>query len=349
MIPLLKPSCTQAEIDAVTEVLKSGWWGQGKVVEQFEKELANRYHKKYCVTVNSATAALHLSMKLLDIHEGDEVILPALTFVSDGLAPLYVGAKPVLADIEPNTYCISPEDIARKTTENTKAVISVDFAGHPAFSEWMRSNLPFIQDAAHSCGGVSYGAMTIFSFHPVKNLATGDGGAILTDDEVFYHRAKALRWVGIDRSTWERAQKKYGWDYDIDEVGYKYHWNDLQAAIGLAQLHRLDQMNVRRHEIAMRYMNELGDKVGLPPDHPCHTWHLFVITTDERDHLIDAMLREGISAGVHYKPLYKYPMFDQTPLPNTEILWQHFVSLPIFFDLTDTEQDKIIKVIKDNT
>lgn len=347
IIPLLKPSVTEAEIEAVAEVLRSGWWGQGPVVERFERALAERYRYAHCVTTNSATAALHLALLAAGVEPGDEVILPALTFVSTGLAVLYAGASPVLADVYADTLCIDWSNALNLVTEKTAAIIPVDYAGFPAFAfAPMCGGLPVIQDAAHSCGGPAYTDLVCFSFHPVKNLATGDGGAILLNDDAQAERLRSLRWCGIDRSTWERSEKRYGWDYDIAEVGYKYHWNDIQASIGLVQLGRLDEMNGRRREIAERYMDALDDVVELPDDAPEHTWHLFPVRVDaeRRDSLIDYLLERDISAGVHYKPLTHYPMFTGD-VPVTEREWLCLVSLPIFPDMTDAQQERVIEAV----
>ena len=343
-IPVLKPSCTDREIELVTQVLRSGWWGQGPVVEQFEALLAKRYVGMQAVTVNSATAALHLALVDLDVGPGDEVILPAMTFVSTGLAVLYCGAKPVFADIKPDTLTLDWVDVSRKITVRTKAIIPVDYAGYPAL-DWcecviMPNDLPLVQDAAHSCGGRQYGDRICFSFHPVKNLATGDGGAILTYSKESVEHLRALRWCGIDRSTYQRTGKTYAWDYDIQEVGYKAHWNDVQAAIGLAQLERLDDLNARRREVAERYTTRLAGKVVTPVSHHQHTWHLYVIQVEERERLIDALAAEGISTGVHYKPLTHYPIFEGD-CPVTEAVWTKLLTLPVFYDLSNEQVDFI--------
>ena len=711
MIPLLQPSVTQAEIDEVVSALESHWWGSGPKVEKFEQLMATQSGYHHCVTVNSATAALHLSLKLFDIGPGDEVIVPALTFISSALAVVYCGATPIFADVRPDTLCIDWNDAREKITENTKAIIAVDYAGYPAKPSQM-PGVAVVQDAAHACGGLYYGDLVTLSFHPVKNLATGDGGAILCRASRNADRLKALRWCGIDRSTWERVEKRYNWDYQINSVGYKCvhantyianeqgkpkrimnivnsqysgtvlsmdnrgrivprrvvnwyknelgdrkwvflthelaakrkgyqsgskptvtdkrgvfitedhpvltingyvkacnitandllvtanddlhlaqyefvvgtilgdssivrsgtgnanlsfthstkqsewfdtrvaflsnfngttrinkrmltgydhdytelqyqsarsplwtrlrerfyaegckiippdlvlsprtlatwymddgslnnqqailctdgfdkatnrqlinllaesqiqaklvrhtkhwriaiqnssdffmlispfivpsmryklpsgnwhsynhalwqqnwdkqpkllsapevffvdppnrathkvycieveethnfivggdivigncHWNDIQAAIGLAQLRRLDDLNHRRREIAMRYSEELFDLVELPRDHEHHTWHLYPIRVDhlDRDDIIDHLRQNNISAGVHYKPLTHYPMFD-ADLPVTEREWERLVSLPIFYDLTEEQQGYVIDKIKE--
>jgi len=350
MIPLLQPSCTGREMEAVIEVLQSHWWGMGPKCEEFESRMAKLYDYPHCVTVNSCTAALHLALLANDVKEGDEVIVPALTFISSALAATYLGAKVVFADVDTATLCIDWQDVQKKITARTKAIIPVDYAGFPADPTIIiPPDIAVIQDAAHSCGGYGYGDEICLSFHPVKPLATGDGGAILTKNADKADRMRALRWVGIDRSTWERSQKKYGWDYSIEEAGYKYHWNDIQAAIGLVQLDRLLEMHTRRSNIARRYGTELPPWVQYPKGHPGHTWHLYPVRVPAalRDALIDYLLEHGISAGVHYKPLTTYPMYQGTELPVTDLEWKRLISLPIFADMTNGEQDQVIEAVRE--
>lgn len=359
MIPVLRPSCTDAEIAAVTAVLRSGWWGMGPQCAEFERRWAERTGRQHCVTTNSATAALHLTLLAYDIGPGDEVIVPALTFVSTALAVAYTGATPVFADVDPVTLCIDWRDVGQKLTAQTKAVIPVDFAGHPVRHYGAMAGRNFaassafgpirvIQDAAHSAGGMTYGDATCYSFHPVKNLATGDGGAIVLDDADRAERLRRLRWCGIDKSTTDRTGTRYAWDYDIAEIGYKAHWNDIQAAIGLVQMDRLDALNARRRAIAARYTAMLADVCETPADHPAHTWHLYQIRVDAevRPALIAALAEAGIAAGVHYRPAYHYKPFAGPPLPVTEREWQRCVSLPIFADLTDKEQGRVVAVVR---
>lgn len=349
-IPLLKPSMTVREEAAVLEVLRSGWIGQGPKCAEFESRLAERYGYEYAITTNSATAALHLACLANNIGPGDEVIVPALTFISTALAVSYCGAKPVFADVDLDTLCLDWIDVYNKMTERTKAIIPVDYAGYPAMVSGVNLGKPIIQDAAHANGGLAYGQEVCFSFHAVKNLATSDGGAVLTNDHAKAERMKALRWCGINKSTWERSDKKYGWDYDITEIGFKCHLSDLAAAIGLVQLERLDEMNERRRIIADRYTCHLANYVQTPIHHKNSTNHLYAIRVDasKRNALIDHLLSKGISAGCHYKPLTLYkPYCDQPTPPVTNREWQRLVSLPIFFDLTDDNQVHVIDSIKE--
>lgn len=342
----------------VNEVIRSGWWGEGPKVAEFEQALAQRYGRKHCIAVNSCTAALHLALLAHGIGPGDEVILPALTFVSTGLAVLYVGAAPVFADVRPDSLCLDWNDVERRVNPNTKAIIPVDYAGfaaaNPQALGYTRESRKLfkqaiIQDAAHSCGGLAYGDTVCLSFHPVKNLATPDGGAILTDDDDMDRRLRSLRWCGIDRNTWQRTGKRYSWDYDIAEVGYKCHWNDVAAAIGLVQLRHLDEMNEKRRSAAVYYTNYLAG-LQLPADHYNHTWHLYTIRVpaELRDGLIDHLAGQGISASVHYKPLTYYPMFaDQPTPPITEREWRRLVTLPLYADITQAEQETVIGAIRE--
>jgi perosamine synthetase len=255
----------------------------GPVCQEFEERIAEMHGYKYAVTTNSATVALHLALLANNIGVGDEVVVPALTFVSTALAVTYTGAKPIFADVDQDNLCLDWRDVDRRLTDRTKAVIPVDFGGYPfQRADFYKNRYLVIQDAAHNVGGKTYGDEVCFSFHPVKNLATGDGGCVLTNCKKNYERMKQLRWCGIDRSTFERLGKGYNWEYDIHEVGYKYHWNDIQAAIGLVQLDRLEEMNDKRRALAICYYNELMDVPGitLPAFRIDHKWHLFIIRVD---------------------------------------------------------------------
>jgi perosamine synthetase len=353
MIPLLKPSCSELEIRYITETLRSGWWGMGQKVEEFEGKFAELVGVKYAVAVNSATSALDLAIKAHGITDG-EIIVPALTFVSTALAGIYNGCKIVFADIDEDTLCIDWTDVSKKITKDTKAIIPVWYGGlvpyRPSWT-WTLDPIVLIEDCSHAAGNPLAGKnnTACWSFHAVKNIATGDGGMVTTNNEKIKNKLNLLRWCGIDRSTWERVQKRYGWDYTIDTVGYKCHMNDLTASLGLAQLERLTELNEKRKLIALTYRDQLKDISGLqlPAASSMSSWHLFVIRVEKRDKFIDYLLSNGISAGVHYKPLNTYPIFPHTPLPVTDRVWKSLVSIPIYPDMTEKEQQYIIAMIKD--
>lgn len=345
-IPLFLPSISEREITYVNEVLRSGWWGLGPKTEEFEKKFAERVGAKYAVALNSATSALDLALKVHGVKRG-EVILPALTFVSTGLAALYNHNKVVFADVDEESLCLDWQDVLDKMTPDTKAVIPVHYAGKTASVDFNRI---VIEDCAHATGNKEVGRMTAcWSFQAVKNLATGDGGMITTNDEWVYKKLLPMRWVGIDKSTWERSNKKYGWDYAIGSVGYKNHMNDISAALGLAQLERLDELNSRRRLRVLEYLHELRDLdwLTLPSWDKTSAWHMFVVRIKNRDRFIDYLLAHGISAGVHYKPLNTYSIFPQTKLPVTDRVWKTLVTLPLYPDMTDEEFDHIVTTIKE--
>ena len=351
MIPLFRPSMGDKEIAYVTETMKSGWIGLGPKTALFEKNFASFVGVKYAVALNSATTALDLALKVHGVTNGD-VILPALTFISTGLAALYNNNKVVFADINPDTLCIDWNDAKSKITDNTKAIIPVHYAGRYCDEPTFDRLLPplIIEDAAHASGNMMAGKnhTACWSFHAVKNIATGDGGMITTNDKHIYERLLPMRWCGIDKSTWERSAKQYGWDYQVEDIGYKSHMNDIAASIGLAQLERIDELNLARKTRVLQYLHELRSVswMKLPEYNAQSSWHMFVVKVNGRDNFVDYMLDQGISVGVHYKPLTHYKIFPQTKLPVTDRVWKTLVTLPLFPDLTDDEFDYIVKTIR---
>jgi perosamine synthetase len=361
MIPLFQPSVSQAEIDEVVETLRSGWWGLGPKTAQLERECAEFVGARHACAVNSGTAALHLALAALDLPPG-EVIVPALTFISTALAPLYAGHRPVFADIDADTLNLSPAAVARAIGPQTRAIIPVHYAGRPVDLEAMEAfGVPVIEDCAHAMGsrhqGQHVGSRNIgcFSFHAVKNLATADGGMVTTNDDRVAARLVPLRWVGIDKSTWHRAETRYGWDYQIALLGFKYHMNDVSAALGLAQLRRLEENNARRRRIVDTYCARLADLewLQLPlrtEADRAHSWHLFAVRTDHRDAFVEWLLEHGVSAGVHYRPLTHHEVMRPYTVPGqvpvTEAEWQRLVTLPLYPDLTDNEIALVVETIR---
>lgn len=375
-IPLFRPNYGKREVDAVSKVLLSGWIGLGPRTAKFEERFADYVGAKHAIALNSATAALHLALIAIDIAKRDEVIVPSLTFVSTAHVAMYVGAKPVFADVEKDTLCLSPDDVEKKITKKTRAIIPVHYGGHPVNMIALKKlaekhNLVIIEDAAHACGSVyrnrkigSISPFTCFSFHAVKNLATGDGGIITTNNSKVAERLRRLRWLGINKSTWGRIEKVsqpkkisykiYGWYYEIDELGFKYHMNDINAALGLVQLGRLEASNKKRRKLAERYTKKLSNLEGIetPTVKPgmVTSQHNYAIRCDKRDELHLHLRDHGISSGVHYLPLYLHPYYQKryrnVYLPVTEKEWQRILLLPLYPQLTAKEQNNIIKIIK---
>lgn len=366
MIQVFKPSMGQKEIDAVSEVLRSGWIGLGPKAAEFENRFAEFCHTNHCVGVNSATSALDLALKLLRVGHGDEVIVPTMTFVSTAHVVAYNLATPIFVDVDPLTLNIDLKDVERKISPKTKAIIPVHYGGRPvdmdALNELATEKGSYvIEDCAHATGSKykgnpvgGLGDIGCFSFHAVKNLAMGDGGALVFNKTKWNQRAKRLRWLGIDKGTWDRTEmdKSYWWQYQVDEIGLKCHMNDISAAIGLVQLNKLSLMNGRRKEIVLTYFEGLKDipQIELPEgDSPTYesSWHIFHIKCESRDDLSIFLRNQGINTGVHYTPIHTYRCYgNRTFLPVAESLQSRILTLPLYPDMTNNDADQVIASIK---
>lgn len=356
------------EIKAVTEVIKSGWVGLGSKTKEFEENFAKFIGAEYAVGFNSCTAALHLAVKVLGLDPGSEIITTPMTFVSTAFAADYNGLAPVFADIERGTLNIDPKDIERKITKKTRAIIPVHFGGHACrMQEIMemakKHSLHIIEDAAHAAGSElngrklgTFGEMSCFSFHAVKNMSIGDGGMLTTNSKEHYERLKRLIWCGIDKSTFARQGRgNYAWDYDVKEIGYKFHLNDILSSIGIVQLKKLEKMNARRREIRDRYNSafEGMDFIECPVNRKgikssCHNY-VAKIKKGNRNDLIEHLKERGITAGVHYKPVYLFPVYRhiKADCPVADEVWTKLITLPVFPDMTDKQVNFVInKVIE---
>jgi perosamine synthetase len=366
MIPVFKPSFGEEELEALREPFETGWIGMGPKTREFEERFAEYIGTRFAVALNSGTAALHLALKVLEIG-GMEVITTPMTFISTNHAILYNKGIPVFADIEPDTLNIDPVEIRKNITPKTKAIVVVHYGGHACDMDLILEmakgrNIRVVEDAAHGSGGEykgqklgSLGDIACFSFHAVKNMSTGEGGMITTDDPELYGRLLKLRWMGISRDTWSREEKdkKYSWYYNVEEIGFKYHMNDIPAAIGLVQLKKLDKMNQRRKEITEKYNQGLKGLSWLESPtvksyaKPSH--HNYVIKAEKRDQLNIYLQEKGISTGVHYIPNNHYEMYQpfKGETPVADAVWKKLLTLPLFPDLKNEEADFIIREIKE--
>lgn len=367
MIPVYRPWIGQAEARAVARVLRSGWLGLGPVTAEFESRFARYAGAPHAVATSSGTAALHLALLAAGVGSGDDVILPAFTFVATAEAVLMCGARPVFADIDPGTLNLDPADVRRKLTGRTRAILPVHYGGLPCDLEALRKvarrgrRVALVEDAAHACGssyrgrriGV-HGDFVCFSFHAVKNLTTGEGGMITTADGKAATRLRRLRVFGIDRDAWARHRTKprgrlEEWRYQVNEPGFKAHLHDLSAAIGLVQLAKLDRGNGIRRAIAQRYDQAFRALPGVTlrgaPAGAVTNHHLYVIDIARRDLLLERLRRRGIAAGVHYEPTHLLRAFRRwrVPLPVTERVWRRLVSLPIYPTLGAADQGRVIR------
>lgn len=375
-IPYGRQWVGEPEIRAVTTVLRSDFLTQGPEVQKFEAGLAKKVGAKFAIAVANGTAALHLAAIALDLKSGDEVITSPISFLATANAILYAGAKPVFVDIDPETQCIDPKKIEKKITSRTRAIFFTDFAGHPAdlkaiFAIARCHKLKIVEDAAHSLGAVycrsklgscRYADMTIFSFHPVKHITTGEGGAITTNDQKLYHRLCSLRTHGVTRDPSKLHDKKQGgWYYEMQELGFNYRLTDIQAALGIEQLKKLDAFVARRRKIAKEYKNAFRNISGilLPAELPgCkHIYHLFVIRlqgrlTGKRKAIFAELQKRGIGVQVHYIPIPAQPYYRKlgyraAECSGAQVYYRSAISLPMFPKMTDREVSTVIKTVKD--
>lgn len=362
-IPVFRPDYDERELEALRPVFESGWIGLGPKVTEFEQKFAAYVGVEHAIAVNSATAALHLALLGLNIGKGDEVLVPSMSFVSTAHAVEYVGAKPVFVDVEYGTLNLDAYDATGKVTPRTKAIIPVHYGGHPVNLVAVQRmadqhELVVIEDAAHACGAAFLGKRvgglsdaTTFSFHAVKNLACGDGGMITTNDASLAKRLRTLRWVGIDKDTFQRSGSAYAWQYDVMELGWKYHMNDITAALGLVQLEKLERGNERRRQIAGMYDAAFNGHpwIEVPAVRPyAHSArHNYVIKTAYRDALNGHLKARNIATGVHYTPIhlltYYREKYGSQFLPETEFVWKRLLTLPLYPAMTEEDVDRVIE------
>jgi dTDP-4-amino-4,6-dideoxygalactose transaminase len=369
-IQFAPPFIDEKEIKSVVNVLRSGWLTMGPLTVEFENQFAKYIGSECAVAVNSCTAALFLSLVAKGIGKGDEVITSPMTFTSTANVVHQVGAKPVFADIEGDTFNIDPEAIKDKITRKTKAIIPVHYGGQPcAMSEILEiareNNLIVIEDAAHAAGAKykgkkigcgTLGDLTCFSFYVTKPMTTGEGGMITTNDKKTADRLKILRLHGIDKDAWKRYSAAGNWYYEVKEAGYKYNTTDINAAIGVAQLKKLDGFNRIRDGIFRFYSSELKDlPLTLPTIRKgvCSSYHLYPILLEDYDRskFIEEMKKKGIGTSVHFIPLNLQPFYQKTygykkgDFPVAEKVYQREVSIPIHPKLTKRELRYIVSTI----
>ncbi|MDQ1852316.1 DegT/DnrJ/EryC1/StrS family aminotransferase [Bacillus stercoris] len=375
-LPYSLPLIGKEEIQEVTETLESGWLSKGPKVQQFEKEFAAFVGAKHAVAVNSCTAALFLALKAKGIGPGDEVITSPLTFSSTANTIIHTGATPVFADIDENTLNIDPVKLEAAVTPRTKAVVPVHFGGQSCDMDAIlaiaqKHGLFVLEDAAHAVYTTykhrmigSIGDATTFSFYATKNLATGEGGMLTTDDEELADKIRVLSLHGMSKAAWNRYSSNGSWYYEVESPGYKMNMFDLQAALGLHQLKRLDDMQKRREEIAGRYQTAFQQIQGLITpfvhDDGRHAWHLYVLQVDEkkagvtRSEMITALKDEyNIGTSVHFIPVHIHPYyqkqfgFKESDFPNAMNYYKRTLSLPLYPSMSDDDVHDVIEAVRD--
>ena len=356
-IPVLRPTVVGREIELLSEVLDSGWWGLGPKTAELEVKFAKHVGAKHAIALSSGTAALDLALKVHKI-QGGELICPALTFVACAMVGAYNGMRVRFADVRDDDLCVDVRSLP--VTSDTKAVIVVHLAGALADVDGIRKRAPgalIIEDCAHANltpGAGRRGDIAAWSFQAVKTMPAGDGGMLTFDDEALVEPLKALRWCGVSQSTWQRANSApgYAWDYAVDDVGYKCYMNDLTAAIALAQLEKLPEGLARRRAIAEMYRQGfagLEDKIRV--NFPSATVQYCIMRTQAglRDHLIQYLAEHGIVTSVHFKPLHLFKAFAavREPLPVAERAWQEIITLPCHLALTDDDVAYVIETARE--
>lgn len=369
-IPYGRQSISEEDIQAVVDVLRSDYLTTGPKVTEFENIVANYVGAKYAVAVSNGTAALHIACLAAGIQPGDEVIVSPITFAASANCVLYCGGKPVFADIKPDTYNIDPEDIERKITSKTKAIIAVHYTGQPCEMDEItaiakKHNLVVIEDGAQVISGEYKGKkigsisdMTTFSFHPVKPVTTGEGGMVTTNNEELYQRLKLFHTHGITREEPLLTHNEGPWYYEQLELGYNYRITDIQCALGISQMKQLDQFAAHRRKLAHRYDEAFAGckDIVTPYQHPdcLSSYHLYMIQVPakHRREIFENLRNKGIGVNVHYIPVYKLPYYQQhgyqgTCCPNAEAFYAKAITLPLYADMTEEQVDYVVECVKD--
>ncbi len=373
-LPYGKQSLDKREINEVIDTLKSDWITTGPKMRLFEEKFRNYIGSKYAIAVNSGTAALHISTSAIDINPSDEVITSPLTFVASANCIVYRGGTPIFADIKRDTYNIDPEEIKKRITPNTKAIIPVHFAGQPCemdeiFEIAEENGLYVIEDAAHAIDAEYKGEkignlsdLTIFSFHPVKNITTAEGGMVTTNNDELYEKLLMYRTHGISKDAVKRFGKSGGFYYDMQYLGYRYNLSELHAALGIHQLDKLNSFQKRRRKIVEMYNNELpkieGIHIPFKKEDVKHSWHIYVIQLNleslkvDRDQIFKALRAENIGVNVHYIPVHYHSYYKEKfnlskgILPNVEWIFPRILTIPLHHSMTNKDVEDVINALK---
>lgn len=372
-LPLSRPTISKETIDEVVRVLESGWLATGPLTQKFEAELSKYYAERKVACFTSATAGLHASLIAIGVKPGDEVITTPLTFVATANVIAMLGARPVFVDIERDSFNIDVKKIEAACTEKTKAIMPVHYAGlpvdlDPLYEIAKRRNLRVIEDAAHAFGTSykgrrigTFGDIQVFSFHPIKNMTSGEGGCVVLDSESEMKTLGLQRFHGIDRSIWDRFSKNGSTCYDVVFPGFKSNMSDIQAAIGLHQLEEVEMMNERRRHLANRYreaFSNMGDKLtmqGIPQYDFVHSGHLFpvcLVDSNKRDDFMSFLKENSVGTTPYYTPLHLFSYyqkefgFKKGDFPEAEYVGERIVCLPLYYALQESDQDYIIEMVK---
>ncbi len=374
-LPYNLPDISDVEIDAVVETLRSGWLAPGPRVKAFETDFAAWTGARHAIALDSATAGMHLALVALGIGPGDEVITTPTTFAATVNVIIHAGATPVLADIRLDDYCIDPAAIERAITPRTKAIMPMHHGGSACRMREILDiarahNLRVVEDAAHGLGTYeggrrvgSFGDATVFSFYPTKNVASGRGGMLTTDDDALAERGRLLALHGMSNDAWDRYTERGSWAYRVLAAGYNYTMSDFQAALGHAQFSRIDDFQRTRRTLAQRYHERLAalPEIILPSEREdtTHAWHLYVVRlrhemlTISREEFIAEMKEQGIGTSVHFIPIHHHPYYRETfgwapgDFPLADEAFESMVSLPLYTRMTDRDVDRVVTAVEE--
>ncbi len=371
-LPYCRPDIDERDIAAVVKTLQTGWITTGPLVREFEQAFLAASGAKHAIALSSCTAGLHLGLLAAGVAAGDEVIMPSLSFVAGAQCARQIGAKPVFCDVDPSTLCLSVETIDAVVTARTKAIMPMHYAGRPApmncIAPYARERgIAVIEDAALAVGMLDDGKWAgassdaaAFSFYATKNVTTAEGGMLITNDDALAEKARILSLHGMDKDAWKRYMRGGSWQYDVVATGYKYNMPDVAAALGIAQLQRLPQMQQKRADIAEQYLRAMAGLPGIQPaalgslaDNDRHSWCVFSVLVDKqisgvsRDNLISRLGALKIGTSVHYIPTHLFSAYADSSVhvPNTDAAWQRLISLPLYPSMTTQDVDDVIDAL----
>ena len=374
-LPFSRPSITEEDIEAVSRVLRSGWITTGPKTSELEERFKEYVGCPHAVALSSATAGMHLVLKALDIGPGDEVITPSMTWVSTVNLIVLSGATPVFVDIDRDTLMVLPDFIQKALSDRTRLIVPVHFAGAAADMDIVEEiagsrGVPVVEDAAHALGAFYKGrhvggkGTSIFSFHPIKNITTGEGGMFCSDDKDLADRIRRLKFHGLGVDAYDRHTQGRSPQAQVVEPGYKYNMPDMGAVLGLGQLERIQRLNKKREQLASRYLQLLSEveeilPLSVPENTTGHAWHLFIIRLDtdrakmSRDTFMERLKEKNIGTGLHFRAVHQQKYYretmplDSSVLPNTEWNSDRICSLPLFPDMNFEDVNDVVEAVKE--
>jgi len=366
ILPVSRPSIGQEELKEIEKVFSTGWLGLGSTVFEFENKLKDYLGANHVLSTNTGTTALHIALDAFGIKEGDEVIVPSLTFCASIQIITALGARPVFCEINPGTLNMDISDVEKRITKKTKAIMPVHYCGLACDMDALmeigkNQNIFIIEDAAHAFGSSykgknigSFGDATCFSFDPIKNLTCGEGGAVALSDETIAEMIRTKRVLGIDKDTWHRYRNERAWFYEVTMQGYRYHMSNINAAIGLAQFKKVDSFILKKKEIIQKYNDAFMGMDGLQIlnwnlEETAPFAYIVRILDGAREGLIEFLKGRGVGTGIHYIPNHLQPFFKSytTSLPVTEQIYKEILTLPLYYDMTDEQVFTVIQAVSD--